>query len=204
MSQNRSFATCQPSSHRRAHHARDVLDLGEELDVAVDRPRDARQPLGDGRVHGDDDVRGPDRTRDAGDERHQPGDGRGEDREAATGRGAGHQDHGTFPGRSFRASSACFRGHRTQRVSRVNGTPGFRLLPRLFRPPTLTSLRRRHLACFFLSSPKRAARCEQTATGGFARRGAARGEGRRALESGAGRADLGDHLGDVQGSAIIV
>jgi hypothetical protein len=31
----------------------------------------------------------------------------------------------------------------------VNGTPGFRLLPRLFRPPTLTSLRHRHLACFF-------------------------------------------------------
>ena len=55
-----------------------------------------------------DDVRGPDRTRDAGDERHQPGDGRGEDREAATGRGAGHQDHGTFPGWSFRASSASF------------------------------------------------------------------------------------------------
>ena len=28
--------------------------------------------------------------------------------DAATGRGAGHQDHGTFPGWSFRASSASF------------------------------------------------------------------------------------------------
>ena len=97
-----------------------------------------------------------------------------------------------------------FRGHRTQCVSHVNGFPSFWRLPRLFRPTDADVTSPSTSCVFFPSPPKRAARREQTATGGFARGGAARGEGRRSVESRAGRADLGDHLGVVQGSAFIV
>ena len=44
-----------------------------------------------------------------------------------------------------------FRGHRTQCVSHVNGSPGFWRLPRLFRPTDADVTSNRHLVCFFPS-----------------------------------------------------